>query len=48
MIALSDTLKDEAVIAIATLRKKDIKTVMLTGDNLAPRIILPNWPVLTK
>ena len=35
MIALSDTLKDEAVVAIANLRKKNIKTVMLTGDNQA-------------
>jgi Cu2+-exporting ATPase/Cu+-exporting ATPase len=35
LIALSDTLKDEAVIAIANLRKKNIKTVMLTGDNQA-------------
>jgi Cu2+-exporting ATPase/Cu+-exporting ATPase len=35
MIALSDTIKDEAKTAIANLRSKNIKTVMLTGDNLA-------------
>lgn len=32
-VALSDTLKDSAVEAIAKLHKKGIKVVMLTGDN---------------
>ena len=33
LIALSDTIKDEAFEAIAKLHKKGIKVVMLTGDN---------------
>lgn len=33
LIALSDTLKEEAKEAIAKLHKKGIKVVMLTGDN---------------
>jgi P-type Cu+ transporter len=33
LIALSDTLKDEAREAIAKLHKRGIKVVMLTGDN---------------
>lgn len=33
LIALSDTLKDEARSAIDSLHKKGIKVVMLTGDN---------------
>jgi Cu2+-exporting ATPase/Cu+-exporting ATPase len=32
-IALSDTLKKEAVEAVASLHKKGIKVIMLTGDN---------------
>jgi len=35
LIALSDTLKEGAKEAIANLHKKNIKTVMLTGDNYA-------------
>ena len=35
LIALSDTIKDEAVVAITNLRNNNIKTVMLTGDNRA-------------
>jgi len=35
LIALSDTLKEGAKEAIADLHKKNIKTVMLTGDNYA-------------
>jgi Cu2+-exporting ATPase/Cu+-exporting ATPase len=33
LIALADTLKDEAVEAIKTLHKKGLETIMLTGDN---------------
>ncbi len=33
LIALSDTIKDGAYEAIAKLHKRDIKVVMLTGDN---------------
>jgi Cu2+-exporting ATPase/Cu+-exporting ATPase len=33
LLALSDTLKDEAKSAIAKLHKRGIKVVMLTGDN---------------
>lgn len=33
LIALSDTLKDESIIAISELHKKNIKVIMLTGDN---------------
>lgn len=33
LIALSDTLKDEAISAIAALHARGIKVVMLTGDN---------------
>jgi P-type Cu+ transporter len=33
LIALSDTLKEETKDAIATLHKKGIKVIMLTGDN---------------
>ncbi|HAQ02578.1 TPA: cadmium-translocating P-type ATPase [Candidatus Nomurabacteria bacterium] len=33
LIALSDTIKDEAVEAIAKLHKRGIKVIMLTGDN---------------
>jgi Cu2+-exporting ATPase/Cu+-exporting ATPase len=33
LIALSDTLKDEAAAAIGKLHKRGIKVVMLTGDN---------------
>ncbi len=33
LIALSDTLKDEAKVAIAQLHKRGVKVVMLTGDN---------------
>ena len=33
LIALSDTLKPEAIEAIAKLHKRGIKVVMLTGDN---------------
>jgi Cu2+-exporting ATPase/Cu+-exporting ATPase len=33
LIALSDTIKDEAKEAIAKLHKKGIKVIMLTGDN---------------
>jgi len=33
LVALSDTLKDEAIEAIAKLHKRGIKVVMLTGDN---------------
>lgn len=33
LIALSDTLKDEAIEAIASLHAQGIKVVMLTGDN---------------
>ncbi|QQR78638.1 MAG: cadmium-translocating P-type ATPase [Candidatus Moraniibacteriota bacterium] len=32
-IALADTLKEEAVTAVALLRKKGIRTIMLSGDN---------------
>lgn len=32
-IVISDTLKDEAIETIKVLNKRDIKTVMLTGDN---------------
>ncbi len=32
-IALADTLKDEAVAALADLRKRGIRTIMLSGDN---------------
>jgi Cu2+-exporting ATPase/Cu+-exporting ATPase len=40
LIALSDTLKDEAKSAIAKLHKKGIEVVMLTGDNhLAAKFI---------
>jgi len=40
LIALSDTLKTEAVEAIAALHKRGIRIVMLTGDNhLAARYI---------
>jgi P-type Cu+ transporter len=39
-IALSDTLKPEAVAAIEKLHKREIKVIMLTGDNhLAARYI---------
>jgi len=34
LIALADTLKDEAVEAIKALHKKGLETIMLTGDNL--------------
>lgn len=33
LVAMSDTLKDEAVEAISKLHKRGIKVVMLTGDN---------------
>ena len=33
LIALSDTIKDEAVAAVESLHKKGIKVIMLTGDN---------------
>jgi Cu+-exporting ATPase len=33
LIALSDTIKDEALEAISNIHKKGIKVVMLTGDN---------------
>lgn len=33
LIALADTLKDEAKIAIAHIHKKGIQVIMLTGDN---------------
>lgn len=33
LIALADTIKDEAVVAIAALRKQGIRTIMLSGDN---------------
>jgi Cu2+-exporting ATPase/Cu+-exporting ATPase len=33
LIALADTIKDNAVAAIAELRKKEIRTIMLSGDN---------------
>ncbi len=33
LIALADTLKDEAVQAIVSLHKRGLKTIMLTGDN---------------
>jgi Cu2+-exporting ATPase/Cu+-exporting ATPase len=33
LIALSDTIKDEAVAAIASLQRKGIKVIMLSGDN---------------
>lgn len=40
LIALSDTLKDEAIQAIKSLHKKGLETIMLTGDNkLAARYI---------
>jgi len=32
-IALSDTIKDEAIIAVKSLKKQGLKVVMLTGDN---------------
>lgn len=39
-IALADTLKEEAVQAIASLHKRGLQTIMLTGDNkLAARHI---------
>lgn len=34
-ILISDTLKDDAVEALRTLKKRNINTVMLTGDNQA-------------
>lgn len=33
LVALSDTLKDEAIEAILKLHKQNIKVIMLTGDN---------------
>lgn len=33
LVALSDTIKDEAIEAIKKLHKKGIKVIMLTGDN---------------
>ena len=33
LIALADTLKDEAILAIKKIHKKGIKVIMLTGDN---------------
>ncbi|MEI6190889.1 MAG: heavy metal translocating P-type ATPase [bacterium] len=40
LIAMADTLKEEAVEAIKTLHNKGLKTIMLTGDNkLAARHI---------
>lgn len=40
LIALADTLKDEAVQAIHSLKERGLKTIMLTGDNkLAARHI---------
>lgn len=33
LIALADTIKDETVGAVASLRKKGIQTIMLSGDN---------------
>lgn len=33
LIALADTIKDEAVTAITLLRKQGIRTIMLSGDN---------------
>lgn len=33
LIALADTIKEEAVLAITELRKKGIRTIMLSGDN---------------
>lgn len=33
LIALADTLKDEAVAALANLRKRGVRTIMLSGDN---------------
>jgi Cu2+-exporting ATPase/Cu+-exporting ATPase len=33
LLALSDTIKEEAVEAVAKLKKKGIRVVMLTGDN---------------
>ena len=33
LIAMADTLKDEAVLAIKALHKQGLETVMLTGDN---------------
>jgi Cu2+-exporting ATPase/Cu+-exporting ATPase len=40
LIALSDTLKDEAIQAIKNLHKRGLETIMLTGDNkLAARHI---------
>jgi Cu+-exporting ATPase len=35
LIALSDTVKDEAKAAVSALHKKGLKVIMLTGDNLA-------------
>ena len=34
LIAMADTLKDEAVEAIKALHKRGLETIMLTGDNL--------------
>ena len=34
IIALSDTLKVESIATIAELKKKGVRTIMLTGDNL--------------
>lgn len=33
LVALADTLKDEAVAALTDLRKRGIRTIMLSGDN---------------
>lgn len=34
IIAVADTIRDESISAVQALKKKGIKTVMLTGDNL--------------
>ncbi len=33
LIALADTIKEEAVLAVTELRKRGIRTIMLSGDN---------------
>ena len=35
IIAVADTLKDDSVLALNELKKMDMKTIMLTGDNKA-------------